>query len=93
ESFGFTITRIDVRPGPLDCGVIWPGAQSQAICLGAFVIPGRAMSAWVGFAETSKVAVVGLFRDFPFASAPPSGSIWTATLLAYEVPPTACTWP
>ena len=92
-SFGYSVTRLALRPGPPDCGVIWPGAQSQPVCFGPHVIPGRAMTAWVAFAGTAKVAVLLLYRDFPFATALPSGTVWKAKLLAFEVPPAGWSWP
>jgi hypothetical protein len=90
---GYPILELVVRPGPFECGIIWPGVQSGPVCFGPIVIPGRAMSAWVSFSGTNRVAVVSLWRDLPTTVPIAIQSPWTATLVDFAVPPDGWTMP
>jgi hypothetical protein len=95
ERLGEPIARIYLRPGPFDCGVLWPGVGSPPVCFGVAVLPGSTMHGWVSFSGTDKVAAVALRRDVvPISGAIPSPvPPWTASLVAFVVPPTGWSMP
>jgi hypothetical protein len=84
---GAAIHGIVLRPGPFDCGVIWPGVQSAVTCFGPIIIPGRAMHGWVAFVGTDRVAAVSLWRDLPTSVPISTQPPWTATVTQFAVPP------
>lgn len=88
EPLGQSIARIYIEPGRFDCGVLWPGVGSPPLCFGPLILPGRTMHGWVSFSGTDKVAAVALARDVPVGGAIPSPvPPWTASLVAFIVPP------
>ncbi len=82
---GLPVTQVRIQPGPFQCSVLWPGAESPVVCFGPIIVPGASMHGWVGFSGTAKVAAVGLSRTPPHGSTP--GGPWKASVAAFTVPP------
>jgi hypothetical protein len=90
---GLPIARIVLQPGPFDCGDLWPGVSSPAICFGPLVISGTMMHGWVTFAGSANVAAVSLHLQLPTASSPIPSPIWVATIATFRGPPAGWVMP
>jgi hypothetical protein len=89
-----TVARIYIEPGIFMCGDLWPGVGSPAVCFGPIVVPGMSMRGWVSFEGTTSVAAVSLRRAMNASTGvavqPPA---WTATVVAFTVPPAGWAMP
>ena len=91
---GSEVTLAVIQPGPFLCGVLWPGVQSEPVCVGAFMAPGMFMHAWIAFSGTARVAAVSLDRALPSDTSPlASSGPWHASVEAFEVPPAVWVFP
>jgi hypothetical protein len=89
---GYPVSRIYLAPDPFFCGDLWPDVSTPYVCSGPAVLPGLTRHGWVAFAGTPKVAAVSLVRGEPTnESGQPEP--WTATLVAFVVPPVGWGWP
>lgn len=93
-----SIARVRIDPGPFECGELWPGVGSPAVCFGAAIFPGLTMHGWASFLGTGKVAAIALQRSSlqrsPVGSrvGPPFGP-WQASIAMYVVPPAGWVMP
>ncbi len=89
-----TIARIYIGAGMFMCGNPWPGVGSPMVCAGPLIVPGMAMAGWVSFEGTASVAAVSLRRDMDASTGaavrPPA---WTATVVAFGIPPAGWVMP
>jgi len=88
------IAQIRIDPGPFECGDLWPGVGSPAMCFGAAIFPGLAMHGWASFLGTGKVAAIALQRSSLQRSrvGPPFGP-WQARIVTLVVPPAGWVMP
>ena len=93
EPLGRPIARIVLQPQPFECGDLWPGVGSPAICFGPLVLPGTTMHGWVSFVGSPKVAAVSLRLQPATGPSPVPSSMWVATIAAFEVPPAGWVMP
>jgi hypothetical protein len=88
------IDQIRIDPGPFECGNLWPGVGSPAMCFAVAIFPGLAMHGWASFLGTGKVAAIALRRSSLERSSvgPPFGP-WQASIAAFVVPPAGWVMP
>jgi hypothetical protein len=90
---GLPIARMVLQPQPFDCGDLWPGVGSPAICYGPFVMPGTTMHGWVSFTGSAKVAAVSLHLQPATGPSPAPSPMWVATIAAFQIPPAGWVMP
>jgi hypothetical protein len=89
---GYPISRIHLAPGPFFCDDLWPGVGTLQVCFGPIILPGPSRHGWVAFAGNARVAAVALVRPEPTYATSTAGP-WSATLVAFAVPPAGWVWP